>query len=497
MSIFLFSVIFLAALFLAGALPPALSENALKIQGQLTLLALFILLGFPFYRSAVLKPEPELKTSELNAAEFVTSELKEKDEKLSFEKLSTVKYGFKLFILQASLFYLSLLFFYTLESMTRWNPRLQPLREGQLFEILQNQFFELSFLPWVLYGVLGVGMAYFSACALRHPTLPKIIFPNPQGRFQWYVHNYLHIIVDAVMLGPFIWLLPLGMIWFCEGLNTLFGHYSLFEYPIRSIFILGLLCLYFNRSHQRLLDQMDRLKIPMGTMLVIYVIMGSFLIFLLHAIISWLVLSLGNPETHISKSLIAQALTGEMQERRLSILIWSWWIIWLPWMASHIARLSLGRKLWVACLASLIFPSFLFLCWQYGGGLLHWEILQTFLSLKYSGIKFLMAFGILLFLFFFFRDVHSVQDFTRGGLLALGQHKRNYSLKKWMNGLVILMAGHMVALFMMGWLSVQILSTLGALVMLTVLFGFILALLSSKDFLLALKKRKVLDKPQG
>jgi predicted exporter len=87
-----------------------------------------------------------------------------------------------------------------------------------------------------------------------------------------------------------------------------------------------------------------------------------------------------------------------------------------------------------------------------------------------------------------------VQDFAVGGMLGYGKRKKNHSLKKWMHGLVILMAGHMIALFMMGWLSVQILSTLGGLVMLTVLVGFILALLSSRDFLSALRKHRVLGK---
>lgn len=490
MNVIFFSFIFLAGLFLAGALPPAISENALKIQGQLTILGLLILLGFPFYRSIVLKPlRPDI---ELNSDSNIEPSLDSNKGLLPF---SAMEYLLRLFGLQAALFYISLLFFYTLECMTRWNPRLQPLKVGQLFEILRADFIQLSYLPWVLYAVMGVGLAYFTLRLGRYPTLPKLILSKPKGRLQHFFHNYLHVVVDAVMLGPFIWLLPICMIWLSEGLNTVFGQYSLFEYPIRSIFILGLLCLYFNRSHRQLLEQMDRLKIPLGTMLVIYVLMGALLIFLLHAISSWFIASLGNPETKVAKSLIAQSLTEEMQERRLSILIWSWWMLWLPWMASQIARLSVGRKLWVACLTPLILPTFFYFCWQQGAGFLHWDIMQKYLP--YTTAKFLVAFSILLFLFFFFRRVYSVQDFAKGGMLFFGNRRRSHSLKKWMHGLVVLMAGHMIALFMMGWLSVQILSTLGALVMLTVLFGFIWVLLSSKDFLSAVRKYKVLGKSLG
>lgn len=513
MNVIFFSFVFLVGLFIAGALPPAVSENALKIQGQLTILGLLILLGFPFYRSIVLKPlKPDAESNDalnlvpnldleshidpnIDSTEKTLQNSLQKPFKTTRKPFSTQEYLLRLFGLQAALFYISLLFFYTLECMTRWNSRLQPLKEGQLFEILESDFLQLSYLPWVLYAVMGVGLAYFTLREERYPTLPKVILPKPKGRFQHFFNNYLHVVVDAVMLGPFIWLLPLCMIWFCEGLNNLSGHYSLFEYPIRSIFILGLLCLYFSRSHRQLLEQMDRLKIPLGTMLVIYVLMGALLIFLLHAISSWFIAALGNPETKVAKSLIAQSLTEEMQERRLSILIWSWWMLWLPWMASQIARLSVGRKLWVACLASLILPTVFYVCWQQGAGPFHWNLMQTYLP--YTAVKFLMAFGILVFLFLFFRQVYSVQDFAKGGMLAFGSRRRCYSLKKWMHGLVVLMAGHMIALFMMGWLSVQILSTLGALVMLTVLFGFIWVLLSSKDFLSAVKKYKVLGKSLG
>ncbi len=356
---FLAAVIFLGGFLLAGALPPALSENVIHLQGQLTLLAFLIILIFPFYRSAILQPA-----------------FNESRTEASFKRLSTTQYLLSLFTLQGTLFYISLLFFYTMESMTRWSPRLQPLREGQLFEIMQNHFFEHSFIPWVLYSIMGVGLAYFTIYEGRYPTLPKMVFPKPRRSLQWFIHNYLHIGVDAVMLAPFIWLLPLGMIWLCEGLNTLCGQTSLFEYPIRSIIILGLLCIYFNRPHRRLLEAMERLKIPMGTMLVIYVLMGSICLFLLHVVSSWFIASLGNPETQIAKSIISQSLTEEMQDKRLAILIWSWWALWLPWMASQIARLSLGRKLWIACLAPLILPSVFWMRMATG---------SWFVSLEYDG----------------------------------------------------------------------------------------------------------------
>lgn len=479
LNVFVAGLIFFGGFFLAAALPPAVSEYAVKLQNQLTLVGLLLLLCLPFYRSAVLAPV-------LN--EHHHPELKRQD-------LSFLRYLLNLFVLQGAFFYISLFFFYTLEAMTRWNSRLQPLKEGQIFEILHVNFFELGFLPWVLYGVLGVGLAYFMYCKSRYPTLSKIIFPKPTKPWQWFLHNYLEVGVDAVMFAPFVWLLPIGIIWLCEGLNALYDQPSLFTFPLRSIFILGVLCLYFNRSHRRFLDLMEKIKANMGIILVIYLLLGALFIFLFHVIIGWFQASLGNPEVQMTKSVIGQILTEDAQDRRLGILVWSWWALWLPWMASQIAKCSQGRKLWVACLCSLIFPSLLWLSFEQGGGLFHYEILNRVVQLPIA--KFFIGFCILSFLYFFFRDVYTVQDFARGGMQVLGHRKRVYSLKKWMSGLFMLMMGHMVAFFMMGWISVQIISTLGALVMVTALFGFIWTLLASRELLSVVEKYKVLGRPEA
>lgn len=484
--------IFLGGIVLAGVLPPVISENAIQLQVHVTLLLALILFSFPGYRLAILQPNRSHESNEFNNGSNENHDNHENQEihplnnvpeiQKQTQKLSLPIYLFKLFVLQGTLFYLSLLFFYSLESHTRLNPRLQPLREGQIFEILQADFFQLSYIPWVLYSFVAMGLAYFTVCSARYPTLPNLILPKPRGAFQWLIHNYLRIVVDAVMLGPFIWLLPICMIWLCDGFNDLFDQRALMQNPLRTMLVLGFLCLFFNRSHRKLLDVIDRFKIPMGTVLVVYILLASFFIFVLNAVSGWLMLAFVNPNANTAKSLLSHALTEDMQERRLAILIWSWWALWLPWMASEIARLSLGRKLWVACLSALIFPSILFVFWQQGADVIHYQIINHILQQTWG--KLTCALAIILFLFFYFRQVYSAEDFARGGLLAFGHQKRNHSLRRWMNGLIILMAGHMTALFMMGWLSVQILSTLGALVMITVLIGFTVALLSSKDFLL-------------
>jgi choline-glycine betaine transporter len=473
---------------LAGALPPFISENAVLLQSLLTLFGLLLILGFPLYRSAILRPTL--------SAENVQFEVQK--ELSVYNALPLPKYLLRLFVLQGSLFYISLFFFYHLESMTRLNGRLQPLREGQIFEIMSSNFFQHSYIPWVLYSLVAMGLAYFSFCVGRYPSLPKMILPLPRGTFQWYLHNSLHIIVDAVMLGPFIWLLPLAMVLCSEGLNQIFELASLFQSPERSMFILGFICLFCNRSHRRLLEVMDRLKAPLGTIFIVYILFGGLLIFLLHAVSGWLLLAFETSNLPVqattTKSLMAHALTDEQQSTRLSILIWSWWAIWLPWMAAQIANLSVGRKLWVACLSSLLLPSLFLLWWQNGAAISHYSTIHSFLQQSLG--KLTIAFAIILFLFYYFRHIYTLPDFVRGGMLTSRSQKRDQSLGKWLNVLYVLMSGYTVALFMIGWLSVQILASLGGLVMVVVLLGFILALLSSKDFLSALKKYKVQVKPE-
>jgi choline-glycine betaine transporter len=390
----------------------------------------------------------------------------------SMRTVSSIRTLSCLAIVQGALFAISIVFFYTLEHMTQINPRLPALETGQIFQLIQTHWLNLGLTPWLLYSMMGVGIAFFSVRTKTQPLFSEIIIQNPEKKsIAYFVRNYFRVATEAVMFAPFIWLLILCIVWLCEGLNTFFGFPSLFALPFRSITIVAILMVFFYKSHAKLLNWASERRIPLGGILALYCITFTFFIFWLHGIGSWFIFGLENTNTQqIQKSIWLSNMPASTLETRLTFLVWSWWGIWTPWMASMIARLSLGKSVAKALLLPIIFPLMLFSMVHFLAQENHWSLFHDWAEKSLS--QWIIGGGLLAFILIAFSHMQTRSDISRGGMIDLSSIKiKPEPMKKWTHMLIVMVACYFPGVFILGWIPMQVINTLASFAMATIIIG--------------------------
>lgn len=402
-------------------------------------------------------------------------------------KMPLVKFCIPIILVQSIVFILTFVFFYTWEHQTRINPRLQALEPGRLLEVLKAHIFTLGVFPWMLYAGLGVIFAYFSFKYNRTPSFSAVILPEHQKHPKLFFYHYISVATHAVIMFPILFMVSLSLIWLCEGICAQFNWPSLFQFPFRSIFICALMLIGGQKFNTKFFNWAKKKQIPLGGILVLYVVSISFFMIWMHGFSIWFFSGYEYLDrSQFFKSGLASALTTEQEETRLALLIWGWWGVWIPWMTSFIARMCFyfGRSPWQALIICMIFPLFIFY------SLVHvpngtWQIF--FHYFQFPGTQMIIALTLLLFMMMMWGSVQNTADLERGAMLQRGQwHKR--PLAKWMPVFIINFNCFFVALFMVGWLPVQVIGTLGAGYMTTIVMAFIL--MSINEYRLRRKQPK-------
>lgn len=472
---FLILALFLLGLLLAGWATPLLTQVLLGLEALLAVGGFLILLGWQPYRSALLSP-----------AENASSQL------AVYRRLPFWKYLVCLFIVQGSFFVLSLVFFDMVEFLNQTHPRLQPMEMGSFLQIAWKHKFLVEIAPWLLYAVAGVGMAYFIQHRGAPPVLADMILPDCRRHPKLFIHNYLLVVTETIRYGSLMILMVLAILWQCQALNGFFQLEPLAKTPFRTIFIIGLLFLAFQKSRKKAIDFLQSKNVPLGGMMVFFVLTSAFLIFWLHSTGAWF--SLGIEATdpqQVMKSILAGSFTPEDQENRWCLLMWGWWSLWLPWMASLVARLSMGRPLWQPLLISLVFPA-IFFTLLFDLPLEQWREFSALLKEPLAATS--VTLFLLLFMLGFFGHVRSNKDLARGGLIHFGKW-RGASLAKSLATLLVAVACYFLGLFTWGWLAVQLMTAFAGIFAVTLVVGFIWTLLSSTTHLSGVAKYKVLGLP--
>lgn len=391
---------------------------------------------------------------------------------------------------QTVLFLISLVFFYFLETQTQINSRLYPIKPGYMVELIQQQRFGLEVIPWFFYSVLGVGLAYFSICLEKQPVLSRAIPINLRSKGGYFFFNLMSIVTDVVTIGPYVFIVSFTLVWLCEIINNLFGWDSLFLTPFRATFICALIILFFQKTNKQLIAWMKQYQVAIGMVFIIYIVAFTLFISWLHGFSGWLT---SGQEGMISvlgaKSVLAGSYTEQSLHNRIQFLIWGWWSIWIPWMASLVARASVGFTLPRAFLHSILFPLVVF-GWilpqlRTNGGL--WE--NIFNS---WGGQWLMGAGLLLFIWMNWKGQRTVGDVARGAMLPIGRLSKR-PLNRWMMIVTLWLACYIPGWFLLGWLPLQIMVTLGGFFMMAAVSLFIGTWVAFLFRLLVAKKYKALE----
>lgn len=389
--------------------------------------------------------------------------------------------GFKqialLYTGQLALLFFSIFLFSFLEKQTQCNARLHGLETGYILQLLQARPIGLGWLPWGMYSILGGGLAYFSVGLGRKPFLSRAVAVTKRSTAGFFFHNVISISTEVVAILPYVLVTSFALVWLCESMAAIGSFDSFFVTPFRSVFIYALIIVVLQKSNKQLIDWMQHAHISVGKMLLIYIIAFAFFMIWLHGCSDWIILGKEATTANVvAKSPLAGTYTLEILNTRLSLLIWGWWGIWTPWMLSLVARTAVGLGIKQAVLQAFLLPTVLFswLLPQLSGESMKWMVTTTTVCLQRPFIQWVILLAVLLFIWVAWGRQKYLGDVLRGAMLPLGRLSIR-PLNRWMMIVVLWLSCYIPGWFMLGWLPLQVIVTLGGLFMLLAAAIFIVA----------------------
>lgn len=374
-----------------------------------------------------------------------------------------------LFLGQSLLILFSFIFFCLLETQTRMTPRLQPLEMGKLFSIWQSHYLTLGFFPWALYGIVGVGITYLFAYKKEGPYLPRALFPQFKQEPKAFFYHFSALVLLIVGMLPFLVITLLALVFLSEGIQGYFGLKPMMSTPLISTMVIGILVLAFRSINLRLKSWVENHDLTVGKMLIIYVLLFSVGFIWLHEmgrefLEKYRLLAL---ETMVRSRWVG-SFSQDMLNNRLSLLLWSWWGIWLPLMSSLIARLSVGYGVRVAIFRACILPALFFLSMGlFNLGTTTWVVVS--LSLLLPGVKLICAGLLFLFMWFVWGKIRTTTDIARGFMVQIGRWTKQ-PMSMWLKIFFMWITCFIPGFYSMGWVSLQVTMTLAAGLMLLVVW---------------------------
>ena len=402
---------------------------------------------------------------------------------------SKIKQIMLLLLGQSALLLISFLLFYLFEIQSQVNVRLHSLETAYIVQAIQQNPFSLGLLPWLLYSVLGIGIIYLSVRYNRTPVLSRAILWKKKQKFELFFHNMSASITDVVIMGPFLFVTSIALIWFCEIINTYLNLDSLFSMPLRTTFICGLIIVVFRKPNLQLIDWMSRHQSSVAKTLIVYMFAVSFFILWLHGFGE--TFSFGKELTDpnkVMKSALAGSFSEDALQTRIQFLIWGWWFIWIPWMTSLVARSAISFSVLQAFLQSLLLPVLMFIFLLPKITLDQWLTLYAWFKLPL--VQILAFIGLMLFIIKAWGNMYTLGDIVRGAMLPIGRLTKR-PLKRWMHFIIVGLIAYIPGWIMLGWLPMQFFVSLNAIFMLLVVTFFIFAWAASLYHQCLLKKNKV------
>jgi hypothetical protein len=258
---------------------------------------------------------------------------------------------------------------------------------------------------------------------------------------------------------------------------TYFEWDSLFSRPLRTTLICSILILFFRKSNKKLVEWMKENRISVGKTLLIYCIVFGISLLWLHVFSIWFFSGYElEIKTEQIKSPLAGFFSNESLKNRISLLIWGWWIIWIPWMSSVVARASVGFSVIRAWFQASLFPLLFFIA------LLPKLLPAHWVSIANAFQSSLIRLGTVLIIFMFmgiaWGKLYDRGDVSRGMMLPIGRLSRR-SLTEWMSLVITWLICYIPGWFILGWLLMQLMVTLGGIFMTVVIAFFMVAWISS------------------
>lgn len=370
--------------------------------------------------------------------------------------------------------------FHFLETQTQIDTRLSFVETGTIVRVLQQHPFGLGLLPFLIYGVLGLGLAYFSICLGEKPILTRAFSlkqafsstesGKPATKLVLFWQSCICSVIEIVITLSLVFMATFALFWLCETVNTYFGWDSLFRMPLRTLFILGLMMFVFQKINKQLISWMSKYQISVGQILMVYILTFALFVLWLHASADWLTLPIPVSLPNSEKSYFAGIFNEKSLHVRIQYLIWGWWSIWIPWMTSLVARSAMGCSIPRALIQALLLPVIVFGLGMQYQDLVDWTLIYAWLQLP--AIQLFVLFGIFFCLWTMCGEMRTMGDVLKGAMLSTGRVS-NRSLTRWMTVLIFWLTCYIPSGFILGWLPMQFIVTVAGLFMNSAVVVFI------------------------
>jgi len=255
---------------------------------------------------------------------------------------------------------------------------------------MAQTFFHWGFHPWAIYGLVGLGLAFFSFNRGLPLTFRSIFWPLLGDRIYGWPGHLIDLVTVFATLFGLATSLGLGVAQVNTGLNYVFGNLlGVASVPTGTIpqvlLIAGITAIATLSVAAGLDGGVKRLSTAnlyiMITMLAFLFIVGPTL-YILGTLSGGLGAYFGNLlELSFFTGIVGggAALGGYSVQGWMgawTIFYWGWWIAWSPFVGMFIARISKGRTVREFVLGVLILPSMFSFVWLsvFGGSALFVEL---------------------------------------------------------------------------------------------------------------------------
>ncbi|MBX0324487.1 BCCT family transporter [Halomicroarcula sp. F13] len=245
---------------------------------------------------------------------------------------------------------------------------------------MATTYFHWGLHPWAIYGLVGLGLAFFSFNRGLPLTFRSIFWPLLGDRIYGWTGHVIDVLSVMATLFGLSTSLGIGVQQINAGVNVLSRQFLPVTVPQTigvQIVLIGFITAIATLSVAAGLDggvrRLSELNLYlMVALLALMLVLGPTL-FLLGTFVSSIGTYVGVlPEL----AFWTETAGGTTWQSGWTIFYWGWWISWSPFVGMFIARISKGRTVREFVLSVLLLPSLFSFFWMsvFGGSALFVEL---------------------------------------------------------------------------------------------------------------------------
>jgi choline/glycine/proline betaine transport protein len=223
-------------------------------------------------------------------------------------------------------------------------------------------FFHWGVHAWATYGIVGLGLAFFSYNRGLPLTIRSIFYPLLGDKIYGFWGNLIDILSVLATLAGLATSLGLGVQQINAGLNVLWGVEI--NTTVQVILIAVITC-FAALSVMSGLDKgvkyLSSLNMSLAAIFMLLILIMGPTVFILSGFLQ----SLGFYISNLTQlSLWTETFKSTNWQDGWTVFYWAWWISWAPFVGMFIARISKGRTVREFIIGVTIIPSLLSFTWM-------------------------------------------------------------------------------------------------------------------------------------